>query len=1081
MNMIQAALRNPITVLVAISGIMFFSVLAAFKIPIDIFPALDFPTIYVAQPYGGMAPDKMDGLIAARYQDQFLYVSGIKEIEVKSIQGLSLIKLSFYAGTDMGQAAAEVANQVTRAQSYMPQGTVPPQVVRFDASSIPVGQLVFESDSKSLNEIQDAAASRIRPMFSNIPGVSAPPPFGGNQRSIVVRVDPEKMLSYELTPEEIVKAIADNNQPSAAGNIRVGDKVAMTPMNSFINKPEEFLTIPIRIGKGPAVYIRDIATVEDAADITVGYAIINGKRAVYIPVVKKAEASTVQVVKNVKEAIPKLQNAISADIHLSYEFDQSVYVVNALESVLSEGVIGALLTGLMVLLFLNDWRSAVIVVINIPVSLAAALLMLKLCGQTLNIMTLSGMALAIGILVDESTVTIENIHQHLEMGKNKARAILDACLEIAFPKLLILLCILVVFAPAFIMSGIPKSMFLPLSLAVGFSMIASFLLSQTFVPVISNWLLKSTHAHSTDQHIDHGMAMDAVEVDQIENEIDNPNKPVKGFEKFKLKYTDFIERNMKRKNLIIGFYLFGCAVTIFAGFKLIGTDVLPRTNNKQFQLRMAAPDGTRIETTEKYYEKLLGIIEDIIGKDNIEITSSYVGTQPSSYGSSPIFVFTSGPQEAVMQIAIKEETEINMQAFQEKLRAQVADKMPDTEITFEPIELTEKIMSQGASTPIQVEVASKNIMEAKYFAEKIMQQMKGIHYLRDIKIIQPLDYPTYDITVDRVLAGKNDITPKEILKSMVSATSSSRFIEKNLWMDPKNGLAYQVQVQIPEYDMKSEQDMMSIPLRSGENRVLLSNVATISPNSVPGEIDRKGPNKLVTISASIYDQDLGKAGQDVANAIKIVGKPPRGIVVNLKGLVPLLDDTLSSLQVGLLIAIVVIFLLLSANFQSFSMSLVVLSTIPAVIAGSIWMLLLTGSTLNLQSYMGLIMSVGVSVANALLMITNAESIRLDIGDATKASVLAASTRIRPILMTSIAMIVGMIPMASGMGEGGDQVAPLGRAVIGGLFASTIVALTVLPMVFASIQNKASLTSVSLDPEDDKSVFYEPTIQAKHSH
>jgi len=540
---------------------------------------------------------------------------------------------------------------------------------------------------------------------------------------------------------------------------------------------------------------------------------------------------------------------------------------------------------------------------------------------------------------------------------------------------------------------------------------------------------------------------------------------------------------MPRKNFIIALYLIVCFALIFAGFKIIGTDVLPRTNNKQFQLRMAAPDGTRIEKTEKYYEKLLAIIEDIIGKDNIEITSSYIGTQPSSYGTSPIFVFTSGPHEAVMQIAIKEHTEINMEEFREKLRAQVAYKMPDTEITFEPIELTEKIMSQGASTPVQVEVASKNINEAKEFAETIMRHMKGIDYLRDVKIIQPLDYPTYDITINRILAGKHDITPKEIVKSMVSSTSSSRFIEKNLWMDPTNGLAYQVQMQIPEYNMKTEQDILNIPLRSGEDRVLLSNVASITPNIVPGEIDRKGPNKLVTISANLYDQDLGTAGRDVAHAIKMAGEPPRGIIVNLKGLVPLLDDTLSSLQIGLLIAVVVIFLLLSANFQSFSMSFVVLSTIPAVIAGSIWMLLITGSTLNLQSYMGLIMSVGVSVANALLMITNAETLRLDLkGDASKAAIIAASTRIRPILMTSIAMIVGMIPMASGMGEGGDQVAPLGRAVIGGLFSSTIVALTVLPMVFASVQNKASLISVSLDPEDEKSKFYEPaSAETGHHH
>ena len=388
-QLIRTALRQPISIVVVVIGILFFSILSIRTIPVDIFPNLDLPTIYVVQPYGGMAPDQMDGFIATRYQDHFLYVSGIRDVDVKTIQGLSLIKLSFYPGTDMAQAAAEVANNVSRAKAYMPEGTVPPQVVRFDASSVPIGQMVFESSSRSLNEIQDFASSRVRPMFSRIEGVSSPPPFGGNQRTIVIRVDPERIRSYHLTPEEIIKSIITNNQPSPAGNIRMGDRTLMTPVNSLIGKPEDFLNIPIRVGAGPTVFVRDIGTVEDGADVTVSYALINGRRAVYIPVVKKSDASTLDVVNNIRAALPQLRNAVPEDVKISYEFDQSVYVTNSLKSLITEGILGALLTGLMVLLFLRDWRSVIIVIVTIPISILSAVILMNLFGQTINIMTLS--------------------------------------------------------------------------------------------------------------------------------------------------------------------------------------------------------------------------------------------------------------------------------------------------------------------------------------------------------------------------------------------------------------------------------------------------------------------------------------------------------------------------------------------------------------------------------------------------------------------------------------------------------------------------------------------------------------------
>ncbi len=1051
-NLIKGALQKPISVMVAVAAIFFFAILSIRQIPVDIFPDLDLPTIYVVQPYGGMAPDQMDGFITTRYQDHFLYVSGIRDVEVKTIQGMSLIKLQFYPGTDMAQAAAEVANNISRAKAYMPEGTVPPQVIRFDASSVPVGQLVFSSATRTLNEIQDFASSRIRPMFSKIEGVSSPPPLGGNQRTIVIKVDPARLRSYKLTPEEVIRAVTTNNQPSPAGNIRIGDRTLMTPLNSLIDKPADFLDIPLRVGSGPTVFIRDIGTVEDAADITVGYALVQGRRAVYIPVVKKSDASTLSVVNNIRSALPTLQNAIPEDVKISYEFDQSTYVTNSLKSLIVEGALGAILTGLMVLLFLRDWRSVIIVVVTIPVSVLSAIILLNLFGQTINIMTLSGLALSVGILVDQATVTIENIHQHLELRKPLAQAVWDGCKEIAFPELLILLSILAVFAPAFVMSGIPKSMFLPLSLAVGFAMIASFLLSQTFVPVLSNWLLKTGHnveVHSPD-----------VEV-----------RKESTFDRFKSSYLGLVERIFKRGKFWVLSYLTGASFVIAIAFLFIGTDILPRANSHQFQLRIKAIDGTRVERTEKITLKVLDLINQEVGSGNVEISSAYVGNVPTSYGTSQIFVFNSGPHEAVIQVSLDEHFNVQMEDLKERLRARLGRELPFLRLSFEPIELVDKIMSQGASTPLEVNVAAGDIRQAEKFAGKIMQKMQAISFLRDVQIAQPMSYPILKIDMDRERVGQVGVTPTQVARSLVAATSSSRFTDKNLWLDNKKGLAYQVQIQVPEYKMSSLEDIKNIPLQPGNLHPTLTDVASFSEEVGPGQYDRSGPNRLVTITANLHDIDLGTASSQVERAIKDAGEPPRGLLVDFKGQVNLLKETISSLQGGLGIAIVIIFLMLAANFQSFKLSIVILSSVPAVLVGSLMMLLICGATLNLQSYMGMIMSVGVSVANAILMITNAEASRLETGDATKASMAAASSRIRPILMTSIAMIAGMVPMASGLGEGGDQIAPLGQAVIGGLVASTLVSLLILPVVFKLVQEKASLTSVSLDPEDSLSRFY----------
>ncbi len=1066
--MVDFALKRPITIIVIFLGILLFSIIAIFTIPIDIFPKLNSPTIYVIEPYGGMSAQQMEGFFATRMQDQFLYITGVKNIQSKNIQGLTFLQLTFYENTDMAEASAQVALQVSRAQNFFPPGAVPPQVIRFDASSLPVGELVFSSKTRSLKDIYDLATTRIRPMFATVPGLSAPPPMGANARTLLMNIDPQKLRSYNITPDEVVQAVVKNNIISPSGDVRIGNTMYITTNNSLEQKVEDFKKIPIVTNGYSTVFMSDVATVSDAADITVGYALINDKRSVYIPVVKTADASTMDVVNGLKSRLPEMKDLLPDDVNVSYEFDQSVFVINAVKSLVMEGALGALLTGLMVLLFLRDLRSSLIVVITIPVSVISAVMFLKLTGQTINLMTLSGLSLAIGILVDQATVTIENIHQHLEMGKSKKLAIYDACKEISFPLLLILLCILAVFAPSFVMNGVPKAMFLPLSLSIGFAMIISFFAAQMLVPVLTNWILNAeTYSHPHGKvHAHAGEALDTQEEKEVEEHLkyekEHPEKDDL-FQKIKMRFLQQLEKLFPQRRKWVAVYF--TAVVLAAGlcFYCIGKDMLPKVNSGQFQLRIREPDGTRLERTEEAVHSVLAIIDSTVDH-HVSISSAYVGLIPSSFGTSNLYVFNSGTHEAVIQVGLEEDYKVNLDELKERLRYAIHKNIPDLQLSFEPIELTEKIMSQGASTPIEVRVAGKNMGDIETYAYKLRNQLNAVPFLRDVQIEQPLKFPVISIKFDRLKITQMGLNLFDVANSVTDATSSSRFTYKNLWLDENNSYTYQTQAEVPEYLMNDVSQVKSIPLVRGMNRPILSDVATFSIDTIAGEYDRSGPRRFVTVSANINKKDLGSATKEVENAIDNIGELPPGMKMEVRGMSSLLTETFSSLQNGLLVAVVIILLLLAANYQSFKLSLVVLSTVPAVLFGSLVFLLLTGSTLNLQSYMGIIMAIGVSVANAILIVTNAEDLRLKYHDASKAATMSASIRLRPILMTGFAMIAGMIPMASGFGEAGDQTAPLGRAVIGGLAASMLAALYMVPLVYSLVQEKSSFEDPSLMPE-----------------
>lgn len=1095
MNPIIFAMRRPITVMVAVVAVVitcFLAIrpkaidqkLAAYgielplkRMPVDIFPALNLPVIYVCQPYGGMDPAQMEGLLTNYYEYHFLYISGIHHVESRNIQGTALMKLYFHPGTNMAQAMAETINYVNRSRAFMPPGTVSPFVMRFDTGSVPVGYLVLSSATKTIAEIQDQALFKVRPMFSSLPGVSAPPPFGGSARSIVIRADPERLRSYGITPDEVVSSLTAGNAVSPSGNLHIGDSYPLVPTNAMVKDIQELGNIPLRQGTGPSVYLRDIGTIEDAADITTGYALVNGRRAVYILATKRADASTMSVIDEIKTALPKMQNELPDDIRVTFEFDQSPYVTRAIESLVTEGALGACLTGLMVLLFLRDWRSALVVVLNIPLAIMTAIVGLWLTGHTINLMTLGGLALAVGILVDEATVEIENIHSQMRHTDSIAWAVRIGNSQTALPRLLAMLCVLAVFVPSFFMEGAARGLFVPLSLAVGFSMIASYVLSSTFVPVVSTWLLRHHPVHHDEK------AAKRAATSWL------------AFARWEVAYRGFVSRLVAIRWILVPIYVAVCALILVGLGPRLGVEVFPTVDAGEFRLRMRGPDGTHIEKTEQLALQSLDVVKELVGPENVELTLGYVGTIPPSFPINAVYQWSRGPEEAILRIALKPGSGISTEGMKETLRNELAHRVPQARFSFEPADIVSEVMSFGSATPIEVAVRGGSLAENRDFMSRVQRELQMLPGLRDVQISQSLDYPTVSVQVNRQKAGISEVTAGQISRSVVAATSSSRFVVPNYWPDPKSGIGYQVQVEIPQPKMANIDDLGRLPIRrAGDQPLLLREVADIKADTMPGQFDRYNMKREISLTANLSGVDLGRASRDVNAAVGRVGQEyeelrqekiakgekPAVVTAELRGQIPPLRQMMSGLSVGMVLAVLVIFLLLSANFQSWRLAFATVSTTPAVIAGVLIALWLTGSTINIQSFIGAIMGIGVAMANAILLVTFAEQARRAGATARDAAAQGAAGRLRAILMTSFAMTAGMIPLALALGEAGPQTAPLGRAVIGGLAAATLATLLVLPAVFALVQGWAHRRSASLDPADPESPLHsEPPTGLAH--
>ncbi len=1040
MNLVRLALRRPLTIVVGVIAIALAAWIGLQRMTRDVFPPLGIPTIYVAQPFGGMDPAQMEGFITYYYEYHFLYITGIEHVESKSIQGASIMKLQFHPGTDMSAALSEVVAYVNRSRAFMPPGTPGPFITRFDAGSVPVGYLVFSTTNanRTVGEMQNAALNQVRQLFAPLPGVSAPPPFGGSARTILINLKPDRLRSYGVSADEVVSAISAANTLSPSGNLPLGDKYPFVPVNAVVKNIQDLAAVPIRTGTGVgggSVFVRDLGDVADGADIVTSYALANGKRTVYMPVTKRSDASTLSVVELVKKNIPEFKKVLPDDIEVTYEFDQSPYVVRAIRDLVKEGALGAVLTGLMVLLFLRDWRSAFIVVINIPIALLAGTFALWMSGQNINLMTLGGLALAVGILVDEATVAIENIHVHLARGRSLARAVLDATVETTGPRFLAMLCVLAVFIPAFFMQGAAKALFTPLALAVGFSMVASFVLSSTLVPVLSVWFLRG-HESAVKK------------------------------EKGSSAYAASLRPLLGARWLVAPVYL---AVTLGGLWLLaprLGTEIFPKVDAGQIQLRLRATPGTQLEKTEAIALRVLELIKREAGADNVQMSIGLVGVHAANYPVNLIHQWNAGPEEGVLQIQFKPGS-VRTEPLKEKLRATFKTELPDVLVSFEPSDIVGRVMSFGAPTPIEIAVQGQSLAASKEFADKLRERLAKIPSLRDLQFAQVLDYPTLDVNINRERAGLLGVRMSDATKSLVASTASSRFTVPNYWADPGSGIAFSVQVQVPQGRVTTVEEFKNTPVTTaGGKATLLRNIASLSEGTAPQTYERYNLVRVVSLTANIHGSDLGSVAKAIQTAIQEAGAPPPKTSVAMRGQIPPMEEMFTGLRTGLLLAVVVIFLLLMANFQSVRLALVVVSTVPAVLTGVALTLWLTHTTLNIQSFMGAIMAVGVAVANAILLVTFAERARVS-GDST-AALTGATSRLRPILMTSFAMMAGMLPLALGLGDGGDQTAPLGRAVIGGLAAATLTTLFILPSVFAVVMTGKHTRSASLDPDDEQS-------------
>jgi multidrug efflux pump subunit AcrB len=1079
MWIVRLALRRPYTFTVMAILIVLMGIVTITRMATDIFPKIDIPVVSVIWSFPGVAPEEMEKrFVTVTERAMTTTVNDIEHIESQSYNGVSVIKVFFHEGAKVEAGVAQITSITQTLLRILPPGTTPPLILQYSASNVPILQLGLTSKTLSEQQLYDLGLNFIRTQLATVQGAQVPLPYGGKSRQVMVDIDPQRLFGKGLSPADVSNALNAQNIILPAGTQKIGDREYNVRLNSSPELLQALNDLPIKQVNNAMVYIRDVAHVRDGFAVQTNIVAQNRVRSALLTVLKSASASTLDIISQVKAALPRIKATLPPELDITQLFDQSIFVRAAINGVLKEGVIAACLTALMILLFLGSWRSTLVVATSIPLSILCSIIILSALGQTLNLMTLGGLALAVGILVDDATVEIENIHRNLAMKKPMVRAILDGASQIAVPAFVSTLCICIVFVPIFFLSGTARFLFQPLAMAVIFAMLASYFLSRTVVPTMVRFLLRE-HLDEIDTTLAHGLddpngAKERIE-DQLREERTRPSRSApKGafgaifgflgkvhqhfnlaFEKLRNRYVNALRWCLEHRRVVFA----GMGAMVLISFSLIpflGRDFFPSVDAGQFRLHVRAPAGTRLESTQERFFQVGRAIRDIIPPNEIQNVLDNIGLPTSGINLAFSDNSTISSADGEILVALNPNHKPTAQ-YVRILREKLHRDFPDMEFYFSAPDIVSQILNFGIPSPIDIQVTGRD-PKGYDIANQIKTQVAQIPGAVDVHVHQLINGPDLRVNVDRTRAEQLGLTQSNVAQTMLISLSSSGQTAPNYWLNFQNGVNYQVAVQTPQYKMDTLQDLQNTPVVAANlpQPELLGNLATIERRESPVIVNHYNVQPVFDVLANVQARDLGGVADEVTKIVNnFKSKLPRGTFLSVRGQVQSMNSSFAGLGGGLIFAIVLVYFLMAVNFQSWTDPFIIIMALPGALCGIIWMLFISGTTLNVPSLMGAIMAIGVATANSILVVTfaNDERCAHEGKNAFDAALSAGFTRLRPVIMTALAMIIGMLPMALGLGEGGEQNAPLGRAVIGGLLVATVTTLFFVPVVYSLLRKK----------------------------
>ncbi len=1035
MWLVRIALHRPYTFIVLALAILIISPIVVLRTPVDIFPNINIPVIAIGWGYTGLNPEEMEGRVTSVFERTLTTtVDNIEHIKSTTINGQSLIKVFLQPTASLDTANAQITAISQTLLRALPPGIQPPLIINFSASSVPILQLGVSGKGLSEQQLNDYAVNFVRPQLVTTPGAVIPYPFGGKQRQVMVYVNPNLLLSKGLAPTDILNAITNQNLVLPGGTTKIGALEYDTRLNGAPRTVAELNNLPIKQVGNSTIYLRDVATVSDGFTPQTNIVRQDGQRGVLVSILKAGTASTIDVVKGIRNALPQIAQTVPPELKMTPLGDQSIFVSAAVSGVIREAVIATALTAAMILIFLGSWRSTIIIAVSIPLSILGSVMVLSFLGETINIMTLGGLALAVGVLVDNATVTIENMERHLEEGHELENAILEGAAQIAAPSLVATLCICIVFLPMFFLNGVAKFLFVPLAEAVVFAMLWSYFLSRTLVATMAMYLLKAKA---------HGGAPSRNPLVRAQQGFE------RGFAAFRDWYQNILTLLIVRRALFIPVFLISCCL-VFALVPWLGQDFFPSTDNGQMILHLRARSGTRIEETAKLADQVENFIRGEIPKSDLDSVLDNIGLPYSTINTMHATSGLIGAGDADIMIALKPD-HAPTSDYMRKLRHDLPRQFPGSVFYFLPADIVTQILNFGIPAPVDIQITGSDLDGNRQVADGILDQLRHVPGIADARVQQAFDYPTLNVAVDRTKAAQGGLTQRDVANSVLNVLSGSGQVTPMFFLNWQNGVNYNLTAMTPQYDVQSLQDLRNIPINAtgGKGDQILGNLSTVDRGTEMQVISHYNIARVVDIYASVQDRDLGAVASDINRIVDASrSKLPRGSFIAVRGQVDTMRTSYINLLGGLAFSIVLVYLLIVVNFQSWLDPFIIITALPAALAGIVLFLFFTATTLSVPALMGAIMCMGVATANSILVVSFARDRLAEHGDAVKASIEAGYTRLRPVLMTALAMIIGMIPMALGLGDGGEENAPLGRAVIGGLILATVATLIFVPSVFS---------------------------------